>query len=234
MQKSNPDRALQALLATYGEANTYLRDTSRRIEEHVRFYLTGATALLGAIAYPFFTNSPALLIRIVLALATFALFTLGVVTFLRLISIKTQATQHTAWLKGIEYSLYRLGFGEHIMVKRPQAPRKPSGPFSRFIVMILLLFGVYNSFVIWVSISLATSVLFEFVGYPYFPSTTSVGNSILAYTLVGLLPFVVSTLLHRQQLNKGWKQAFADYEDVLNQTANWVAVENEPETSFIK
>jgi len=212
MEKDDRELAVRVLLASYEQANNYIRDTSRRIEEHTKFYLTAATALVGAIAYAFTSSTTASFAKPALALGTFVLCGFGVVTFRRLISIKAQATQHTAWLKGVEYSLNRIAFGDQILIKRPQVPKAPSGPFPKAVVNILLSFGAYNSLIFGICVSISANILSESLGYHQsFPTTLNV----LVYGLLGFLAFVISLLLHRRELNNGWRQAFADYEEVL-------------------
>jgi hypothetical protein len=212
MEKDDRELAVCVLLASYEQANNYLRDTSRRIEEHIKFYLTATTALIGAIAYAFTTGTTAPFTKPVLALGTFALCGFGVITFRRLISIKSQATQHTAWLKGVEYSLNRIAFGDQISIKRPQVPQTPSGPFSKAVIFILFTFGVYNSIIFAVCASVSANVASDFLTLrsPLFGTSDTI-----VFGLIGLVAFAVSLVLHQRELTKGWKQAFADYAEVL-------------------
>jgi len=205
------DWAFQALQASLEEAHRYLRDVSRRIEEHVRFYLTVATASVGAIAYPFAAGATSMSTKAVLCLGTGALYGFGVIAFTRLISLKTQATQHTARKVAAEYNLLRMAFGDNVPRTRPETPQAPSGPFSREVVLILTIFYLCNSVVFSVFVVALIDALLEFAQYSAIRPRQYYSWSGIS----GALAFVSSLLTLRRWLQNGWRKAFVEYEQVL-------------------
>lgn len=209
MKNINPELALQVLLASYEEANEYLRDTSRRMEEQVKFYLTGATALLGAMTVPFAVSGTAVFAKLVLVLGLGILFIFGLVTFLRIISIKSQATHYTAWCKGIEYSAYWVAYNGHSIVKFPKTLQASDIPFSNQIIFLLTLFLVGNSVFLGILSGILINIILDILDYIVLTSITS------TYIVPSFLIFVISFYLHRKYLNKRYNESIAKYDEVL-------------------
>ena len=212
MAKSREEWAFQALLASVEEANRYLRDVSRRIEVQIRFYITGVTALVGAIAYPFAAGSTSMFTKAVVCVGSFGLYGLGVITFLRLVQMKVQAMSHTAWQKGAEYCVLRMAFGESGGVKSPKTPEPTSGPFSKEVVFMLRVFYLLNGVILSICVTAVVSALLEATKHSGFRPS---GLRFLVYGIPGALGFVSSLLLLRQRLEKGQRQGLVAYEQVL-------------------
>jgi hypothetical protein len=206
---SRDEWTLQILLASFEEANRYLRDTSRRIETHTRFYITLTTALVGGVGFLFITGVSSMFMGALLVLGAFALYGLGVITYLRFITIKVQATQHTAWQKASWYRMAVVVSGGSNGVRKPKILKPPSGPFSKQVVLILAMFCLFNSLVLSVGVFALVNTLLAAAPHRAFHS---VASWVLVYGIPVALAFGLSSALLLRQLKTEVRRAFANYE----------------------
>lgn len=157
------------LLAQTEEAHRYKRDTTRRIEELTRFYGVGLTVLCGVMTLPYVANFDGPKAVFVLFGSLF-LYLLGLATFMRAVNIKTQTAQHTAWQKSAEYSVVKMAFPENTASEKPVINCDHGGPFEQHTAPVLMLFSIFNSFILMVStvslVYLITTEILQLSGTP--------------------------------------------------------------------
>ena len=210
---SRADLAFQAYSISFQEAHVYLRDTSRQIEELVKFYLTGATALVGAIAYPFVAGSSETITKAILISSTAILSGLGIAVFLRLVRKKVQAAQQTAWGKRVEYGMFVMAFGKNNKdVDKPPPP--PYGaPVSRQVIFILTVFSVLNSVVLSLCTLAICSLVLEVANYKTFSPNEFY---FAVYGIPTLLLSALAFFSQRIYLNNQIQEARSEYARIIS------------------
>lgn len=150
---------VEMLQAEVEEAHRYKRDTTRRTERVTVFYVTAAGALGGVAVVPFAFELKVAEPAAFVLFGTFILFWLGLITYMRLVNIKVQAAQHTAWQEGTTYALVSLVAPERLPSRKPSLPTHAGSPFEEHTMPALHLFAILNGLVLAIAAGAAEDLL---------------------------------------------------------------------------
>jgi len=218
MEKDNLNQySTNFMIANLQEAHNYLRDTSKRMADQIQFYLTLTTALLAGLFV--MINDPNNLAQLPLSIAILCAVEAGVgyITFTRLISIKSQATNHFA--RAYRWSQFFLDNDKHLQnyfvgeeMLRESELRARHFPFTRPIIILLSTFAIFNSWILGISVFFGINAVFVFSG-----SAVWLPNSyyFTSYGLPSTFILISATIVSISYLRTEVKNARADFAHIL-------------------
>jgi len=212
------DASTRFMILACEEANRYVRDTSGRMAEQVRFYLTMTTALLAGFFIIINSQARPAFFCLSIALICLTVSGMGFISFARLSSIKRQATSHFArahrwgaYFLDKDPELLKYLSGEGILEEN--AAHMKHLPFTREIVFLLRAFALFNSLMLALCLLFGIAAVFQFMSETVWNLNALY---ITGYAVPVAIGFTMSFGFSSKYLNSQIRSARADYARILH------------------